>query len=639
MVLHEVEHTEQAVPMNFLEQLKLQALRRYEEEKRLYGGELDDHVLALEAVVAHSSDGILLTDASVLDGRDIRIQYLNPAFTNLFGHTAEDLVGKAFHAIFGGSTDTDFSMAETIQKSFSEAIPGILKTRCFKKDGSTFPAEIRLSSVLDGRKRPFKWLFMFRNISDYQEAAETAERLQVIEVEREQLFSELKERKSLEAQLNLGALHDALTGLKNRSYLLERLNESLERASADSLYKGVVACVGLDDFKSITDRMGHRAGDRVLIEIGRRLENCCRPQDTVARLNDDEFAIYLDDINLMEGFEICQKILNTVRPPLLLDGTSKLTASIGFCVLDAQYQSGVDILRDADTSMYRAKRQGGAKCICLDDALNAKAVAFNKSRYELERAIREDQFELHYQPLLDILPTPPRLCAAEALVRWKHPTLGLLLPDKFIPLAEKTGLIVSLGMLVIRKACTQMKHWQSNVLHPDFMLSVNVSDKQLDDSNFFSDLVDVLADTEIDAHVLQLEVSEKALDVSSGRAAATLKRIRQLGVRVTLDNFGTGESSITRLESHTMDSLKFDRSLISRVGSSGKKDELVKFIIDYARAIGIRSIAQGVETDLQGEAIKNYGCTLVQGNIYSAAVPAAEIEKLLDQGTRTLVEH
>ena len=627
---------EKTRPMKFLEQLKLQALRRFQEESNLYDSVLDEHVSALEAVVAESEDGIALISGSNIRGHGSKIQYVNPAFTRMTGYTAEEIIGKPANIIQKISGNPgDF---ESSGRVGSDSVVRSSELECTTKSSTRFWAEVSLAPLKDHDDHISRWIFVLRDVTARRLSKDLDTQLQKVMKENERLALDLEKEKLLASNLTHNAFHDGLTGLRNRQYFLDRLTETLERSLTRSSYQGAVVYLDLDGFKAINDTLGHRGGDLVLTETSRRLELCCRTQDTVARLGGDEFAILIDDIAGEAGAVVVRRILESLTLPFQIgDDRVSVTPSLGYCTVQPSYTNPEDIVRDADTAMYRAKRQGGGCCVYFDESISEIVATAALKKQELIQAIQDGEFELYYQPLLDILTTPPKLWGVEALVRWRHPGRGLLLPSEFLSLAEKSGVAVPLGLLILRLACIQMKQWQSCVLNPDFMLSVNVSTAQVNDPNFFRDLVDILADTELDARCLQLELVEETFALNTKAVTETLENIRNLGIQVALDKFGTGCSSITFLEKYSVDTIKFDGSLIKRLVGNPKEKHLAQLIIEFARTLGIRVIAERVEDDEESDALRQSGCTLVQGNAFSPAVEEASITRLLDQGTRVLL--
>lgn len=621
--------------MKFLEQLKLQALRRFQEESSLYDSALDDHVSALEAIVAESNEGIALISGVSIHGRDSKVQYVNPAFTRMTGYSAEEIIGNAASAIRKISgTAIDAGSAGETERDLSIISA---ETECSTKGGAKFWAEVNLTPLKNDTGQVEKWIYTLRDITERRQKKSIDARLLMLQAESDRLAVEVEQHKAIEADLAHRAFHDGLTGLRNRQYFLDRLGEALERTLTRPSYRSAVIYIDLDGFKGVNDKLGHRGGDRILLETAQRLKKCCRAQDTIARLGGDEFALLIDDITGERGAVVVQRILDGLSAPFQIDSdTLSVAPSLGYCVVEPSYTSAQDVVRDADTAMYRAKRKGGANCVFFDESINESVAVAASQRQELSQAIEDGELELHYQPLLDILTTPPKLWGVEALVRWRHPRRGLLLPVEFLPLAEDTGLAVPLGLSVLRSACQQMKEWQSYVLNPDFLLSVNVSTSQLNDPNFFRDLVDILADVEIDARCLQIELTEETATQNSKVTAEKLQQIRDLGIRVALDNFGAGSASITQLEKCPADTLKIDGSMIKRLAGDPKEAQMPRMIMEFGRALGLRMIAERVEDQAEGDVLRQYGCTLVQGNAFSPAVEKGKITRILDLGTSSL---
>jgi diguanylate cyclase (GGDEF)-like protein/PAS domain S-box-containing protein len=624
-------------PMNFLEQLKLQALRRYQEENDLYNVLLNEHVGALETMVANSNDGIAMVAGDNILASKSKIQYVNPAFSQMTGYSAEEIIGLPANVLRQISGQA--GQSEGADSSSTNSAPFTAEVECSSKSNEKFWAEVTLCPLRDQDRKVSRWLYILHDVDDRHRLKSIEDELQTVQVENAQLVVERERQKAIEADLARNAFHDSLTGLRNRQYFLDRLADSLERARTRSSYRAAVVYLDLDGFKAINDNLGHRGGDQVLIETSRRLEKCCRTQDTVARLGGDEFAILIDNIDSETGTFITQRILDTLTPLFRLgDDIVSISPSLGYCAVQPSYANAEDIVRDADIAMYRAKRKGGATCVFFDDSINESATAAALQKRELSQAIQEDQFELLYQPLLDMLTTPPKLWGVEALVRWRHPDRGLLLPAQFLPLADKTGLAVPLGLWILRTACKQLKQWQSCVLHPEFMLCVNISAAQINDPQFLQDFVDVLADTEIDARSLQLEVAEEVFLQKGLPGVKTLESLRNLGVQIAIDKFGSGSCSLGKLEDYPVDVLKLDGSFVKRLIGSPREAILPRMIIEYALTLGLTMTAEEVENQAQINALRELDCTLVQGNIFSSPVEEKAIASLLDRGTRSL-EH
>jgi diguanylate cyclase (GGDEF)-like protein/PAS domain S-box-containing protein len=622
-------------PMKFLEQLKLQSFRRFQEESRLYDVVLDDHVSALEALVAQSKDGMAIITGATLLGRESKIQYLNAAFTKITGYTAEDLVGKST-AVLQDISGT-LGRVEPIERAPAGTITSIVEIKSSIKGGPKTWVEVSVTPVEDDENHISKWIYMLRDTTGQRLAGRLDGQLKEVEAENSRLVVELEKQKAIEFDLSHNAFHDSLTGLRNRQYFLDQLAKALERTQKRPSYQAAMIYLDLDGFKAVNDSVGHRGGDRVLIETSRRLEKCCRTQDIIARLGGDEFAILIDDVTAEAGASIVRRILDGLADPFDVGNEHvSLTSSLGYNAVRSSYTDVQDIVRDADSAMYLAKRKGGARCVYSDPSLDANMNNAGLQEQELKRAIDSAELQVHYQPILDILTTPPKLWGVEAVVRWQHPDRGLLLPAEFLPVAERGGLAAPLGISVFRAACLQMKRWQSCVMNPDFFLSVNVSRSQVNHPGFFKDIVDILADTEIDARCIQLEVSEEVLAQNGKTAIEAIGKIRDLGVKIALDQFGSGYSSMTQLEGYPIDSVKLDGSLTKRLGGSSKDSKMPKLVIEFAHGLGIQLIAGQVENEEEIKSLRQVGCTLVQGYAFSPAVEEVKITRLLDQGTRSL---
>jgi len=443
------------------------------------------------------------------------------------------------------------------------------------------------------------------------------------------IYQDVSERKSFEAQITHQAFHDALTGLPNRTLFGERLERALKRSRRRPELFFAVLMIDLNKFKAVNDSLGHPAGDQLLIEVGKRLLCCVRAVDTVARLGGDEFAIILED------FTQKKELLKTVRrmhivlcESFSIQGTDVSPgASIGIVPKIAEYGSAEDVLRDADIAMYRAKQQGKGM-VLFDRRMHQELVESINLETELREALAENRLILHYQPIVTV--ADERLEGFEALVRWDHPMRGMVPPDRFIPLAEETGLIVDLGKWVIAEACRNLKIWQ-DTLNPvrDLTMSVNVSCRQFNKPGLVEHVTDVLRQYDLDPSCLKIEVTESVLMHDVSRSIGELKRLRNLGVQIAIDDFGTGYSSLSYLQRMPIDHLKIDRSFIS--GSEGirENDQIVKSIISLARSLGIGVIAEGVENQQQLDRLRALHCDKAQGFMFSRPVDERKAMELI----------
>lgn len=457
----------------------------------------------------------------------------------------------------------------------------------------------------------------------------TAQR--VTRLENEALTEEINERKKVEAALNYAAYHDSLTGLNNRVYFMDRLTASLKRIQGREKIRSAVIYIDLDNFKAVNDMLGHRAGDLVLREIAERLAGCTREQDSLARMGGDEFILLLGSFqNIEQAFRMTQRLLNVIEEPLLLAGMRlPVSASIGLCEVAANYSQAEDILRDADTAMYHAKRQGGARCVIYDASMHEEALSTLQAKLQLKAAVENNEFELYYQPLVNMRNLS--IHGMEALIRWNHPARGLLGPHEFIQLAEDSGHIIAIGSWVLRQACSDFQGLQKTSTR-DLMLSVNVSSRQLDEETFLAELSNIIEESGINPRVLQLEITESIFLKDAGRIGALFKQVRTLGVRIAFDDFGTGYSSLSYLEKYPIDTLKIDQSFVQHMRKGSVNADIVQLTIKLAQAIGMSVSAEGVEETEQALDLLEYGCAIAQGYLYSKPISLGGMAAMLSRG-------
>jgi diguanylate cyclase (GGDEF)-like protein len=419
------------------------------------------------------------------------------------------------------------------------------------------------------------------------------------------------------------AFHDALTGLPNRSLFTEHLRLALGRAHHNDGYRFCVLFLDLDRFKNINDSLGHPCGDELLMLVARRLETCVRQTDVVARFGGDEFAILLDAMqDHSDALHVAEKVLQTISVPFKLTNHEAITtASIGVALSSANYKEAEDIIRDADTAMYRAKDSGKARYEIFDTAMHTRAVTLLRLETDLRRAIENEELCVYYQPIMSV--ANRQLHGFEALVRWRHPERGIVSPDDFIWLAEETGLILPLGMDVLREACRQLRKWQQRSLADrDLIMSVNLSGKQLTQPDLIERIEEVLHESQLKPWHLKLEVTESVVMENPEVAAITLAKLRALGVLLSIDDFGTGYSSLSYLNRFPLDILKIDRSFISTTKQTDENLQIVKTIVTLAGNLGMQVIAEGVETEEQLNQLRLLKCQYAQGYLFSEPLDA-----------------
>jgi diguanylate cyclase (GGDEF)-like protein len=457
-------------------------------------------------------------------------------------------------------------------------------------------------------------------------------RERTIQLERliSELNQEITKHKQTQKRLFHQALHDALTGLPNRNLLMEHLQKALQRSQRNQNYLFAVLFIDLDRFKIINDSLGHAVGDRFLVAIASLLKKCSRNVDTVARLSGDEFAILLDDLkDSNEAIAIAERLLKQLTSPIYVDERKVFTgASIGIAFGSPTYQSGVELLRDADIAMYRAKAQGKGHYALFDREMYAQTLHLSQVETDLRVALERQEFILHYQPIISL--TTDRIESFEALLRWQHPEKGLIFPGDFIAIAEEAGLIVPIGEWVLREACQQLRTWQEKFPSASTVqIGVNLSSRQIKQFDFVDKLAKILADTGLNGQNLQLELTESMLMERGEKTIELLGWIKAQNVQLSIDDFGTGYSSLSYLHRFPIDALKIDRSFVSAIDEEGKNGEIVKTIITLAHSLGIKAIAEGVETPHQLTHLRNLGCQAAQGYFFSKPVNVDLAESII----------
>ena len=454
--------------------------------------------------------------------------------------------------------------------------------------------------------------------------------------------ADITDRKVAEAQLRHAASHDALTGLPNRALLSERIERCLSRQRRDPNHRFAVMFIDLDRFKVINDSLGHMVGDTLLVQLAQRLSSCVRRLDTLAvptdgdrlaRVGGDEFVLLVD--GLSQEADVCriaERLLDVTAEPIEIEGTSvHCSISIGIAFGHTGYTRVGDILRDADTALYRAKADGRGGYNVFSEELHAAAVARWELEEDLRRALERREFRLVYQPIMSI--ASGEVQHVEALVRWDHPTRGLVSPADFIPLAEETGLIVPLGRWVLKEACTQIQRWRNHGPGGrSLCVAVNVASKQFAHPRFSDDLRALLALTDTPASCLRLEVTEgTTMEVS---AVETCERLVALGVQLHLDDFGTGYSSLSYLHRMPIRAIKIDRSFVSRISEDRTSASIVNAILSLARALDMQAIAEGIETEAQLEILRSLGCEAGQGYHWSPPIGPEAVLDFIDSTER-----
>jgi diguanylate cyclase (GGDEF)-like protein/PAS domain S-box-containing protein len=442
-------------------------------------------------------------------------------------------------------------------------------------------------------------------------------------------------RRAVEDQLRHDALHDALTGLPNRHLFMERLARAVLQEKRRAGYLFAVLFLDLDRFKVVNDGLGHHVGDELLVAVAARLRACVRETDTVARFGGDEFAILLDDIGAVEtAVRAAERIQAALTAPVSLSGYEVFTsASIGIALSSDAWGRADHLLRNADMAMYRAKAAGTGRHELFDRAMHALALTRLQMETDLRKGVERQEFSLHYQPIVSL--RTGRISGVEALLRWEHPERGWISPADFVPTAEETGIILAMGRRVLADACRQLAAWQAAVPRAGRLsVSVNLSVKQFAQADLLEQVQGALEATAIDPRLLRLEVTESVIVDNLEGAAATLQRLKGLGVQVHLDDFGTGYSSLSSLHRLPIDALKVDRSFVAGLGKEPGAAQMVRTVAMLARNLDVAVVAEGVETPEQLEQLRALGCDYAQGFLFSHPVGPADLLALLDADPR-----
>jgi diguanylate cyclase (GGDEF)-like protein/PAS domain S-box-containing protein len=432
---------------------------------------------------------------------------------------------------------------------------------------------------------------------------------------------DITERKLAEEQIAHMARHDALTDLPNRVLLRERLEHELKRVKRGECL--AVLCLDLDHFKGVNDTLGHPMGDALLKVVAERLRRCTREPDTIARLGGDEFAIIMTAMQQpTDPAALCRRVRDAITKPFNLDGHQVIIdISIGISVAPLDATEPDQLLKNADMALYGAKADGRGTYRFFEPEMDARMKVRRELEMNLRNALANNEFELYYQPLVNLQNN--EISAFEALLRWHHPTRGMISPADFIPIAEETGLIVSIGEWVLRKACEETAKWPGRV-----KVAVNLSPAQLKSRNLVQVVVSALAHSGMAANRLQLEITESLLMQNTFATLAILHELRKLGVQIAMDDFGTGYSSLSYLRSFPFDKIKIDRSFIQDLAKGAEPFAIVRAVTSLANNLSIISTAEGVETQQQMETLQDVGCTEMQGHLFSRARPAEEIVQL-----------
>jgi diguanylate cyclase (GGDEF)-like protein/PAS domain S-box-containing protein len=527
---------------------------------------------------------------------------INHALCEILGYTEGEFLASDFHSML--FTEDLGNTLVKIHELLSGKIPSCqMEQRYIHKTGKTVWASWSVSTASDATSSRPNMIFQIQDITD---------------------------KKLAEEKLQYEATHDALTGLPNRAFFMTRLEAALQKGLEMRDYKVSILFIDLDRFKVVNDSLGHLTGDRLLIGIADRLRDCLRPSDIVARLGGDEFTILVEGTHTPdEVIRIAERVKEKFAAPFDLSGQEVYSsASIGILHNSENHQIPADMMRDADTAMYQAKRAGKARHEVFDEQMHKAVKETLQLENDLRRAIERKELVVYYQPIHALV--DGAVLGFEALARWNHPQLGLLAPNKFIPLAEEIGLIDMLGEHILRLASSQMRLLKEKLPESfQFILNVNLSCKQFEQPNLVSDIKQILAETGFPPDKLKLEITESVFFEHKEKAVKMLHELCELGIEINIDDFGTGYSNLSYLMQLPISTLKIDRSFIAPIQQEGDNVEILQTIVMLAQNLGMNVIAEGVETEFQVEQLKKFNCEVAQGFLFSRPMSFEDLEKYL----------
>lgn len=585
--------------------LQLQRMRR----------QLTQRDRLFELISENAADMIAVFD---MDGNPL---YHSPAYQKVLGYRPDELLGSAIEQVHPEDRTLVLEAAEKARVT-GRGEPTEYRNR--HKDGSWRVLESTASVIRGAKGRPEGLVFVNRDIT---------------------------ERKRAEEMLAHNAFHDSLTNLANRALLADRIGRALSTSKRHATFRFAVLFIDIDGFKVYNDSLGHEVGDSLLILIAERLTNCLRRADTVsrpqyeqddqallgantlARPGGDEFAVLAEELrNPSDAVRVAERIQRRLSDPFHVQGHAVfVTASIGIA-FDSHVAGGPeDLLRDAEIAMYRAKHMGKARCEVFDSAMHVLALKRLQLETDLRRALEQNEFLVYYQPIVSI--RSGKIVAFEALSRWSTPR-GPVMPSDFIPVADETGIILSINRQLLSEACKQVLSWQHLFpSDPPFSLSVNISPKQFAEPDLAAQIGHLIRESGLKPGCVNLEITETIAMADAEKSAGMLTQLKALGVGLDIDDFGTGYSSLSRLQSFPVDTLKIDRAFVSRMDSDRETVEIVRVIISLGHSLGLEVVAEGVETRAQLDLLAELGCERAQGYLFSKPVPPEMIGELLSRST------
>lgn len=571
----------------------------------------NEELQVLQAGLDKLHDMVVITEVMPLSTPTHRIVYVNQAFENHTGYSRREVIGRSPGLLHGqGSQPTELNRIRTALRDSQPVHAELIN---YKKDGTLFWTELDIAPIKDTQDVATHWVSVARDITL---------------------------RKSTEDEIEHLAFYDPLTQLPNRQMLMDRLDRALTQSKARSGREpakifGALMFIDLDNFKALNDTLGHATGDLLLRKVATRLISCVRPSDTVARLGGDEFVVMLENLpnDILEASDysrdVAQKILLALGEPYDLAGLEhESTGSIGVTMFSKRKQNLGDLLKQADLAMYHAKASGRNAVCVFHPSMQTVATANAALNLELRQSLRQGDFVLYYQPQVG---REGRMFGVEALIRWEHPTRGLVSPDEFIAQAEESGLILQLGQWALETACTQLALWALRAETRHLSISVNVSVRQFKHPEFVELVMMTIKNAGVDANRLELELTESLLAKGMDITIAKMGMLQDAGVTLSIDDFGIGYSALSNLKYLPLNQLKIDRAFVKDILTDPNDAAIARTIIRLAQSLGLGVVAEGVETVAQRDLLSRFGCHSYQGHLFCRALPIDELEVFMKQ--------
>ncbi|PCI22623.1 MAG: diguanylate cyclase [SAR324 cluster bacterium] len=547
----------------------------------------EDQLLLLASVFEHSGEGIIIANHKMI------VQRVNPGYEEITGYLEEEVTGKPPRLFEMGKKDTPLVLE--LRQSLSQEGAWQGEVWIQRKNGEAFPIRLSIRAIRNSKDVITHYIGSFHDITEI---------------------------KRTEFKMEYQAYHDALTGLPNRLLFNDRLEKSLQSAQRHQ-QKLAVLFLDLDNFKDVNDSLGHQVGDLLLKSVSQKLLQCCREEDTVARLGGDEFVIILNKVqDHRDPIKVANRILQSLSQKIRLENHEIYAGvSIGISLFPEDGSDVDTLMRSADAAMYNAKKQGKNNYSLFTQAMGTKALKRLAMEYALHQALEKNEFTLHYQPKIET--QTGKIVGTEALLRWNHSEKGLIPPADFIPLAEDTGLIIPIGQWVLRTACEQTKAWL-DAGYSNLPVAVNLSAVQFQSENLLQSIQNILQETGLPAHYLNLEITENTVMANVKDSSQVLAKLSEMGVTISLDDFGTGYSSLSYLKKFSIDTLKIDRSFLEDLPDNAEDVAIAKAILSMAGSLKIRVVAEGVEREEQMQFMTDNHCDEVQGFLFSKPLPAED---------------